>query len=114
MRFTDWVSLEHMEIAPSEPGLFQLKVQVGLLQYPLGKSAMFYYGYAEHLAYGLEKFRAEILPALEVDEEDLLVRWITPEDTLGRFKNHMDRFCASFGSLPLGNEALLQKRSDRS
>ena len=112
MRFSVWITLEEIDSnAPEAPGLFQVKMQAGLLIYPTGKSAMFYYGYAENLAQGLNYFRSELLPLLEIDQEQLLARWLTAEDTKVRFQNHLNAFLNSFGSLPSGNEMLLQKRS---
>jgi len=95
---------------PDASGLFQVRVREGLLSYPKGKSAMFYYGYADNLNRGLTKFCKEILPLQEINQELLFVRWMTAEDTTTRFQNYLNSFVTNFGTLPLGNEMLLHKR----
>ena len=110
MRFSNWIALNEIEgNVPDQAGLFQLKLREGLLVYPQGKSAMFYYGYAENLFRGLKRFRREILPLLEVGEDVLFVRCMAAEDTEARFQNHLNFFQSNFGSIPLGNELLLKK-----
>ena len=50
MRFGRWHRLDQAAAeAPSGPGLFQLKVARGLIDYPTGKSAMIRYGAAADL-----------------------------------------------------------------
>ena len=76
MRFSDWLTFDDIaEQVPKEPGLFQIKTREGLLSYPRGKSAMFYYGYSEDLNYGLQKFSRDILPRLKMTPETLFARW---------------------------------------
>ncbi|NIR49240.1 hypothetical protein GWO43_12220 [candidate division KSB1 bacterium] len=114
MRFSDWTTFDKLRSdAPTEGGLFQLKVKGGLLTYPDGKSAMFYYGFAGNLNQGLQNFRQKILPLLEVNEEMLYLRWLATEDREARFQNHLNSFHSQFGTLPLGNEMLLQKQSQQ-
>ena len=107
MKFTDWVSWPETTAAPALPGIFQVKIRTGLITYPAGKSAMFYYGFASPLDTGLQTFRARILPELGKDEETLVVRWLTPPETKDRFKQYLDKFYINFGSLPAGNEIQL-------
>lgn len=112
MRFSDWVQFHQIrENVPAAAGLFQIKTCEGLLQYPHGRSSMYYYGYAKQLNEDLLRFRNEILKMLEVDEGELLVRWVVAVDTVERFQKHLDRFHAQFGSLPLGNELFLRKKA---
>ena len=50
MRFGRWHRLEHAAAeAPAGPGVFQIKVAQGLIDYPTGKSAMIRYGAARDL-----------------------------------------------------------------
>ncbi|CAN5860312.1 hypothetical protein BH11MYX2_BH11MYX2_19680 [soil metagenome] len=45
MRFCPWYALETSgDHAPAEPGVLQLRLANGLLDYPRGKSAMVWYG----------------------------------------------------------------------
>ncbi|MFQ5865218.1 MAG: hypothetical protein ACE5IW_08340 [bacterium] len=98
------------ENIPTKAGLFQIRVREGLLTYPKGKSAMFYYGYASNLKHGLVKFRKDVLSVLEANEDAFYVRWMPAEDVEERFQNHLKFFLTNFGSMPLGNAMLLQKR----
>lgn len=112
MRFSDWVQFHKIrENVPAAAGLFQIKTCEGLLQYPRGRSSMYYYGYAKQLNEDLLRFRNEILKMLEVDEKELRVRWMVAADTVERFQKHLDRFYAQFGSLPMGNELFLRKKA---
>lgn len=50
MRFGRWHRLDHAAAeAPAGPGVFQLKIAKGLIDYPTGKSAMIRYGAARDL-----------------------------------------------------------------
>ncbi len=113
MRFSDWLTFDKIaEQVPKEPGLFQIKIREGLLSYPRGKSAMFYYGYSADLNYGLLKFSQDVLPHLKVGAEVLFARWMAAEDFEIRFKNQLDLFHSNFGSFPLGNEMLIQETGE--
>ncbi|MFQ5769490.1 MAG: hypothetical protein ACE5HX_03070 [bacterium] len=115
MCFSNWITFDGIAAnVPATSGLFQIKVREGLLTYPQGKSAMFYYGLAVNLSRGLQKFRHEILPLLEINEDALLIRWLLVEDIPTRFQNHLNAFLANFGTMPLGNEMLLHKRNQSS
>lgn len=115
MRFSEWKSLETISAdAPHDAGLFQIKIREGLLNYPNGKSAMFYYGFAQNLNRGLLKFLSEILPLLEVNTDALFIRWMPASDSDARFQNLLNSFVANFGALPLGNAMLLQKKEAKS
>lgn len=55
MRFGRWHRLERAAAeAPRAPGVFQLKVASGLIDYPTGKSAMIRYGAARDLRGAVE------------------------------------------------------------
>jgi hypothetical protein len=50
MRFGRWHRLDEAAAeAPAAPGVFQLKIAAGLIDYPTGKSAMIHYGAARDL-----------------------------------------------------------------
>jgi len=111
MRFSNWKSFDDItETAPVDSGLFQIRVREGLLNYPSGKSAMFYYGFAQNLQRGLLKFQQEILPLLEVNTDLLFIRWMAAPDIDTRFQSLVNAFVTNFGALPLGNAMLLRKR----
>lgn len=113
-KFSDWVAFEQIkEKFPEAPGLFQVKVKGGLLSYPKGKSAMFYYGYTSNLRRGATNFRSKILPVLEVNEEVLLIRWMSVKEVEAKFQAYLSTFYKRFGSLPLGNEMLIKKTRQR-
>ncbi len=112
MRFSDWTAIDELRDVPEKPGLFQIKAGGELLAYPTGKSAMVYYGYAEQLAHGLDTFKSDMLPVLELDDKELMVRWMAAEDKEERFKRYLDTFLSNFGSLPVGNEIWLQKSQE--
>lgn len=47
MRFVPWYPLSEAEAhAPRAPGVFQVRVEAGLVEYPTGRSAMIHYGAA--------------------------------------------------------------------
>ena len=65
LRFTSWFDLREEEVkanAPAGPAALQVRQARGLLEYPTGKSAMVWYGYAEESARGLlaEEFAEEL------------------------------------------------------
>lgn len=112
MRYSDWTPLiETGTQAPTKAGLFQIRIREGLLNYPQGKSAMFYYGYATDLRAGLKRFREDVVPFLEVNAETLLARWMPAEDPEERFQQHLQTFLTNFGTMPLGNEMFLHKQA---
>ncbi len=114
MRFTDWISLQEPSEVPDSGGVFQVKILDVLLNYPSGKSAMFYYGYADNIRYGVKKFREEIVPLLHAGDLELMVRWMPVADVEDRFKKQLHFFQTNFGSLPAGNELLLKQKNPES
>jgi hypothetical protein len=60
MRFCPWYPLdEATQRAPRQPGVYQVKVPAGLLDYPGGKSAMIHYGAGPDLAAALGAFASQ-------------------------------------------------------
>jgi hypothetical protein len=109
MRFCDWIPLsESTATVPEEPGLFQVRLAHGLISYPGGKSAMFYYGYAADLRQGIEVFRDKILPRLGRSEAELLVRWLVTKETERKIRSLLGQFVTKFESLPQGNAVQLR------
>ena len=112
MRFSDWLALDELQDLPEQSGLFQVRLKSGLLEYPVGKSAMFYYGYAENLKIGCQQFVDSILPKLGQNAHDLLLRTMPLEAMADRFKPLIQQFARNFGSLPKGNEIYLRILED--
>ena len=109
MRFSDWYNLKEIAVhLPSKPGLFQIRIVNGLLNYPSGKSAMFYYGFADNLKRDVPPFLQNRLPILEQSGDALLIRSMPAQDARSRFQKYLDKFLLQFGSLPQGNEILMQ------
>jgi hypothetical protein len=60
MRFCPWYPLaEGDRHAPTTGGVFQLRLESGLLDYPSGKSAMIHYQVADDLHAAIAGFRAD-------------------------------------------------------
>lgn len=61
MEFGRWYALTDAEQhAPSEPGVFQLRVRTGLVDYPRGRSAMVRYGAAGDVRAAVCAIAAEV------------------------------------------------------
>jgi hypothetical protein len=59
MRFVPWYPLSEASAhAPSTPGLFQVRIASGLIDYPTGKSAMIHYGAARDVRRAVIEFAA--------------------------------------------------------
>ena len=57
MRFVPWYPLtEAAAHTPRGPGLFQIRIADGLVDYPTGKSAMIHYGAASDLHRAVSEF----------------------------------------------------------
>ena len=97
MRFGRWVRLqEAAQVAPAQAGLLQLRREVGLVQYPRGKSAMICYAGARDLREACLKLAAEHAG------EAWLVRWnrdpvADPEEEAARM---IAEFGERFGAAP--------------
>lgn len=65
MRFTRWYPLsEAANNAPVAPGVIQVRLAAGLLDYPRGKSAMVYYAVADDIRAAAMRFAAGYRGAL--------------------------------------------------
>ena len=99
--FVHWYSLAESHEAPAEPGMFQIRVVSGLLDYPNGKSAMVYYGCGDDM-------NAEIARiAAERSAEHFLCRHQSTEEPAVLLERMRKRFRDRFGVLPtwpMGNE----------
>ncbi|HEX9794326.1 MAG TPA: hypothetical protein VGC54_10120 [Planctomycetota bacterium] len=104
--FGEWFELAAAATsAPAAAGVFQVRLQQGLADYPDGRSAMLYYGRAADLSAGIAAFRARVVPTLEQDETALWVRWLAVDAPDLRLRQLFARFEARFGSLPFANAA---------
>lgn len=101
MRFVSWYPLaEAGEHAPPTPGVFQIRVRAGLVDYPRGKSAMIYYGWGREVRAAATAFLAAhpgadwlCRHAVQMSEWEL----DHPAAVAGQF---VERFEARFGSPP--------------
>lgn len=76
MEFGRWYPLtEAADHAPTGPGVFQLRVRTGLIDYPRGKSAMVRYGAADDVR------AAVVALAREVGDVDWLCRHLLQPTT---------------------------------
>ncbi len=109
MEFTDWTPFQNFCKAPATTGVFQLRIDEGLLDYPTGKSTMFYFGYAENLNRSLDEFNKNILPYLDRTPDKLLLRWLPDPNAKARFEKRMNAFVNKFSCMPFGNEQWLKQ-----
>lgn len=59
MNFCPWYALADAGAhAPSTPGVFQVRITQGLLDYPRGKSAMIHYGWGQDVRAAAQGFAA--------------------------------------------------------
>ena len=60
MRFGAWVRLcDAAGVAPAAPGVLQVRREVGLVEYPRGRSAMILYAAADELRGACERLAAQ-------------------------------------------------------
>lgn len=109
MEFTDWTPFQNFCKAPETTGVFQLRIDEGLLDYPTGKSTMFYFGYADNLNRNLDEFNKNILPYLDRTPDKLLLRWLPDPNAKARFEKRMNAFVNKFSCMPFGNEQWLKQ-----
>lgn len=102
MQFVPWYPLsEAGQWAPASPGVFQVRVREGLLDYPRGKSAMVYYGAGDDV-----RAEAEALAAAYPDRDWLcrhavdMTAWERENPRLA-CELYLERFRARFGSPPM-------------
>ena len=112
VQFGSWIPLGELlgaappsfaSALPHEAGLFQLRVEEGLLSYPQGKSAMVAYGAGSDVGAALREFLSGPAGPRAQALGPLLVRFastgahLTPALYLTRLH---ERFRSQFGSLP--------------
>lgn len=113
MQFGAWIPLEALLGAtpspdapapPEGPGIFQLRVEKGLLRYPHGQSAMVAYGAGSDVRAALAALLGGPVGDRARRLGPLLCRFAVP-DPHGTPHEHLrrlhERFQAQFGSLPL-------------
>ncbi len=101
MRFVPWYALaDAAERAPASPGMFQVRVRAGLIDYPRGKSAMIHYGFGEDVRAAAAAFSAAH-PGVDWlcrHAEDISPREIGDPEALCR--RYIEQFRARFGAPP--------------
>lgn len=109
MQFGAWISLDaavalKLGAVPPSPGVFQLRIEQGLLDYPRGKSAMVAYGAGPDVRRALSDFLRSDGGSRARALGRLLLRWAVPDpgkDPLAALERLHQRFNEQFGSLPL-------------
>jgi hypothetical protein len=92
--FGPWYPLaEAAAQTPAAPGVFQLRLAQGLLDYPTGKSAMVLYGWSD------TDLRAAVL-ALSIDHAPLLCRHLEERYPRPAHDRLREQFIRRFGSPP--------------
>jgi hypothetical protein len=99
MEFDRWYPLASAELhAPSGPGVFQVRIRTGLVDYPRGRSAMVHYGAADNVRVAVRAF------ANEHPQADWLCRHLLEGDGAGAAEAVAARlirnFAARFGRPP--------------
>ena len=95
MNFCPWYALSQSDArAPTEPGVFQVKVAAGLLEYPRGKSAMIHYGHGGDLRAAARAFDAQSPGNV------WLCRHVVDANHERRFERVLDQFVSRFGVPP--------------
>jgi hypothetical protein len=106
MQFGSWFPLEAAE-PPQAPGVFQIRVESGLLGYPRGKSAMVAYGAGPELRTAVQELLRSAVGERARTYAPLLIRWVElapgsdPAAVLARLR---ERFVLQFGSRPAAEE----------
>lgn len=94
--FVHWYPLRGAgQHAPTSPGVFQVRIASGLLDYPSGKSAMVHYGRSENLQVELARLAAEH------DEVDFLCRHQSSEQPAVLLEFVLTQFERRFGKAPI-------------
>ena len=95
-----------LEAVPQAPGVFQLRIEHGLLSYPRGKSAMVAYGAGAELRGAVQAFLRSAAGERARAHGKLLLRWaVLPagaqaDAALTRLRG---RFVSQFGSCPVAD-----------
>lgn len=100
MRFTRWYPLSDAAAhAPAAPGMLQMRLAAGLIDYPRGKSAMVYYAVADDVRAAALAFAAGYRGALlwcrHLDSEGEALDCAAVHDRFVR------EFVSRFGSPPI-------------
>lgn len=101
MKFGRWYALDEAAAsAPASPGVYQLRLREGLIDYPTGKSAMVHYGSSDNV-------RAALIELAEtLDPRDLLARHTIEmsareaADPAAAAQSVIESFERRFGSVP--------------
>lgn len=110
MEFTSWHPLtsEGIVALPKLPAAFQVRRETGLVEYPRGKSAMLFYGYAD---VNLYETVSKLFPLDEMADGHpqhgaLLVRFSTEVEAKPEMKALYQSFTRRFGQPVLEKELL--------
>ena len=96
MRFCPWYALADAAAhAPGAPGVLQLRLVDGLLDYPRGKSAMVHYAHADDVR------AAAVALAASHANRTLLCRHVELEHAAAFHAKVRDEFIRRFGSPPV-------------
>lgn len=101
MRFGRWHPLERAaEHAPAGPAVYQIRVAVGLIDYPRGKSAMIHYGAGSDVGPDIAELAGALgsRPLLCRFSEDMTARELA--DPGGILRQLLDTFERRFGCPP--------------
>jgi len=97
MRFDRWHRLEDAATtAPQRPGVFQVRLEEGLVRYPRGRAAMIHYGAGSDL-------QADLLAFAQMHAgQPWLVRVTRDpvDDPPARLQRLLADFCERFGAAP--------------
>jgi hypothetical protein len=107
MRFCPWYLLaDGGAHAPPSPGMFQVRIADGLLDYPGGKSAMVHYETADDLRASIVAFAARHADAGWLCRHTIEMSGDPVEDAQALYARLVGEFRARFGSAPrFPNEA---------
>ncbi len=96
--FSTWRPIDALGEAPQAPGVFQVKIEGPLIDYPRGKSAMVYYGAGPDLRAAL----VAMVPSL-THFGTLAWRILATADYQAQLERHLRRFRDQFDAAPAGN-----------
>ncbi|MBL4636761.1 MAG: hypothetical protein JKY56_23120 [Kofleriaceae bacterium] len=92
--FVHWYLLAESQMVPATSGMFQIRVESGLIDYPKGKSAMVYYGCAENMQLEIVKIAAQR------EAENFLCRHQSTGEPAVLLERMRNRFRERFGVFP--------------
>lgn len=113
--WTEWwpLTAEAVQNLSDIPGLYEVKVERRLVDYPAGRSAMIYYGITEKEAPSLKAIVARdwLTPEKEAIRRNweaygpLVFRWAATPDPQEEHERRVRLFRERFGRSPWGNTA---------